>query len=410
MKIVYFIIAYGSEYISNDVHEELGLRMREQGHEFVALTLTNKGDAPLQRTESANGIPIYKIKVGGSSRGLAQRLLHYNNFFAVLHGYERFLREYPNADIIHAEAAYPLGAIAMLGTPKGGPRIIPNLQGADVLNYPQVDYGYGRYRIPRLLLRRTFARAAAVRCNSELTRDVVIRDYGCPSHKAAVILRNIGAWSFLPASTDVVAYRAAARSRVAQLHPQLHDRTFILSMSRLHPFKGIEYLIEALALDESQSKILMVAGPGRSTEHFGDYAAFLQRKVNELRVADRVLFTGEIANADSRDYLAAADVVAVSSVVDALNKVVLEAAAVGTPTLLTTTTGAADYVAQAGIGLAVPPQSGPALAAGLARLLASDIPQQAMQRGPAWAEQFRSAPIADNLLRLYEGVIGRSFH
>jgi glycosyltransferase involved in cell wall biosynthesis len=447
VKIVYFIIAYGPEFISNEVHEELGLRMRARGHEFVALTLTGADPHPaspveggvreaspvgggvreaspagggvggLQRSESQNGIPIYKIRVGGHQQRLAQTVLHYNNFFAVLDGYKRFLREYPRADIIHAEAAYPLGAIATLGTPRDGPLIVPNLQGADVLNYPEVDYGYGRYRAARYLLRRTFAAAAAVRCNSPMMRDFIIRAYGCAPGKAKVILRNIGSWSFLPPGTDLPDYRAASRAALEQQYPQLKGRPFILSISRLHPFKGIEYLLEALNLagkgvNQStiynlQSAILMVAGPGRSTAHFGDYATFLQRKAVELGIAERVIFSGEIPYTQSRDYLAAADVVAISSVVDALNKVALEAAAVGSPTLLTASTGAAPYVEQEGIGVVVPPRNAAALATGLNQALASDISLAAMSRGPAWAEQFRSAPIADRLLELYEEALGR---
>ncbi len=439
MKIVYFIIAYGPEFISNEVHEELGLRMRERGHEFVALTLTGSDPLPtspgrggikeasakgggvsgLQRSESQNGIPIYKIRVGGHQQRLAQALFHYNNFFAVLAGYKRFLREYGRPDIVHAEAAYPLGAIATLGTPTGGPRIIPNLQGADVLNYPDVDYGYGRYRAARYLLRRTFTAAAMVRCNSAMMRDVIISDYGCAPAKAKVILRNIGSWSFLPPGTDLPTYRAACRAKLEQEYPQLKGRPFILSISRLHPFKGIEYLLEALAdynPEESDSHspftiyhsplpFLMIAGPGRSTAHFGDYAALLKRKAAELGVAERVIFTGEIPYIQSRDYLAAADVVAISSVVDALNKVALEAAAVGTPTLLTSSTGAAAYIEREGIGIAVPPRSGPALADGLRQTLTANISLRAMQRGPAWAEQFRSVTIADQLLELYEEAL-----
>ena len=442
MKIVYFIIAYGPEFISNEVHEELGLRMRERGHEFVALTLTGSDPLPaspsgggakeasptgggvnrLQRSESQNGIPIYKIRVGGHQQRLAQTVLHYNNFFAVLDGYKHFLRDYGRPDIVHAEAAYPLGAIATLGTSAGGPRIIPNLQGADVLNYPDVDYGYGRYRAARYLLRRTFASAAMVRCNSAMMRDLIISAYGCAPAKAKVILRNIGSWSFLPANTDLPAYRIACRAKLEQDYPQLQGHPFILSISRLHPFKGIEYLLEALALykpDEAEGGInpalttashsalpvLIIAGPGRSTAHFGDYAALLKRKAAELGIADRVIFTGEIPYTQSRDYLAAADVVAISSVVDALNKVALEAAAVGTPTLLTSTTGAAPYVEQEGLGIVVPPRSSPALADGLRQALAADISLRAMQRGPAWAEQFRSVPIADQLLEMYEEAL-----
>ncbi len=427
MKIVYFIIAYGPEFISNEVHEELGLRMRERGHEFVALTLTGRGSDQqrrgglLLRSESQNGVPIYKIVIGGDPRRakLADAILHYNNFFTVLAGYKQFLREYGRPDIMHVEAAYPLGAIAALGTPAGGPAIIPNLQGADVLNYPQVDYGYGRWRLPRLLLRRTFARAALVRCNSALTRDLIVQEYGCPPAKTAVVLRNIGAWSYPPADQPLAEYKVAARARLEQQFPQLVGKRFILSISRLHPFKGIEYLLDAIARLSPVSSpqagaatpsaavgevlpMLMIAGPGRSTAHFGDYGAYLRAYAERCGVAEQVIFTGEIQYTQSRDYLAAADAVAISSVVDALNKVALEAAAVATPVVLTTTTGAAELIAEHGCGLAVAPESGVALAAGLREVLRDRFDRVGLlTRGPAFAEQFRSVPIADQLLELY---------
>lgn len=446
MKIVYFIIAYGPEFISNEVHEELGLRMRAQGHDFTALTLTSaaphpilprkgggenrelafstRGEGKLLFSESSNGVPIYKIVVGGDPRRakVADRLLHYNNFFSVRSGYRQFLREVGPPDIMHVEAAYPLGAIAAL-TPtlsqmgRENMVIIPNLQGADVMNYPAVDYGYGRWPLPRLLLRRTFARAAMVRCNSELTRNLIIREYGCAPDKATVILRNIGAWSYPPADISLSDYKQQARARLDEQFPQLRGQNFILSLSRLHPFKGIEYLIEALAqLSPSPAKgdgrvggsVLVIAGPNRATPQFGDYGAFLRRTAERLGVADRVILTGEVPYTQSRDWLAAADVVAIPSVVDALNKVALEAAAVGTPSLLTTTTGAADLVAAAGCGVAVLPQSADALAGGLRQVLAGFDREGLLLRGPAFAEPFRSAPIADQLLKLYEEALKRS--
>jgi len=419
VKIVYFIIAYGPEFISNEVHEELGLRMRERGHEFVALTLTGRGSdqqrrAGLLRSESQNGVPIYKIVIGGDPRRakLADAILHYNNFFTVLAGYKQFLHEYGRPDIMHVEAAYPLGAIAVLGTPTGGPAIIPNLQGADVLNYPQVDYGYGRWRLPRMLLRRTFARAALVRCNSALTRDLIVQEYGCAPAKAAVVLRNIGAWSYPPTDQPLADYKLAARARLEQQFPQLVGKRLILSISRLHPFKGIEYLLDAIARLSPGSSfsaeaggvlpMLMIAGPGRSTAHFGDYGAYLRAYAERCGIAEQVIFSGEIQYTQSRDYLAAADAVAISSVVDALNKVALEAAAVATPVVLTTTTGAAELIAEHGCGLAVAPESGAALAAGLREVLSDRFDRLGLlTRGPAFAEQFRSVPIADQLLELY---------
>jgi glycosyltransferase involved in cell wall biosynthesis len=181
----------------------------------------------------------------------------------------------------------------------------------------------------------------------------------------------------------------------------------VVSLNRLHPFKGIVDLVEAVPHVQRagiQPQALII-GPNRTTPRFGDYGAHMRRRAEELGVADAVLFTGAVPHEQTLGYLAAADAVVVPSVAESFSRVVVEAAAAGTPAVVTRTTGVSDYVAQASCGLVVEPRDPASLGAALARLLGDrELWCALAARCPAFAEGFRSQKIADELLDLYREV------
>jgi len=150
----------------------------------------------------------------------------------------------------------------------------------------------------------------------------------------------------------------------------------------------------------------LIAGPNRTTPQFGDYGAYLVQLADQLGVADHVRFLGPVAHEEVRTYMAAVDVVVVPSVVEALNRVAIEAAAVGTPSVVTYSTGITDYILEHGCGLIVEPQSAQSIAAALRIALTdSDRARHMGEHGPAMAAAFRSKVIADELLTAYRKVI-----
>ena len=110
-------------------------------------------------------------------------------------------------------------------------------------------------------------------------------------------------------------------------------------------------------------------GPSRSTENYGDYREFLQQRADAAGVGGHLVFTGQVPHPEVSHHLAGADVVASPSVVEALHRVALEAAAVGTPSVVTETTGAASYLSPHDACMAVPPRSPQAIADAIIRLL-----------------------------------------
>jgi glycosyltransferase involved in cell wall biosynthesis len=199
---------------------------------------------------------------------------------------------------------------------------------------------------------------------------------------------------------------------VAQQHVLDLSRPLVVSLNRLHPFKGIAYLLDALPYLRRRgiAPQVLIVGPNRSTPRFGDYGTFLRARAEAVGAAADVHFTGGIAHAEAITYLAAADVAVVPSVAESFSRVVVEAAAVGTPAVVTRTTGVSDYVAAHGAGRVVDPRSGASIAEALEELLTNRETWAACSRSAAaMAPAFSSARIAVDLLRLYQPFLGPHF-
>lgn len=406
MRITYLISRYGSGAISNRPHAELLAEWQKLGAEVSVLTLSAGDDPP--GSTVVDGVPVQRLPADRGSldralKPLSATALHYRYFLPLLPRYALALPQH-RPDIIHVEGAYPHGVIAALAAPN-----IPialTLQGADVMSEPAYDYGYGRFARVRAMLRWAFERSALVRGDSVQIRDLAVR-LGCPPEKAIAIPYNITWGNYLPAGTEA-AFRAEARQQIAAKLGIAPDAPLVLSLGRLHPFKGVEYLIRAVpailqAVPDAQ---IIVGGPSRQTPRFGDYGAYLANLAAELGVAHAVHFIGAVPYDDARAYFAAADVLVIPSVVEAFNRVLVEAAAVGTPAVVTSTTGVADYAGAAGSAIVVPPEAAEPIAMGVVTILTDRAAAAAMQeRALRFAQDFTPRTMAEQILDQYRHVL-----
>jgi glycosyltransferase involved in cell wall biosynthesis len=419
MRILYTIMAYGPQIIASEVHSELGREFRAAGHSFAVLSLDDYsagGEAGAALFEGEAGIvPLYKLNFGNSgwrrfSRKLVGRLFKYAFFIELVLGLWRFLRAHQNDfDLAHVEAAYPLGAAWAIAGWLAGSKLpfVLNLQGADVMSLPRYDYGYGRFWLPRRLLRFAFKRCAGVRANSERTADLAIQ-HGADPARVQVIYRNISDQIYPTPEIDLTANKQTQAQMLRQRHDLLPG-PIVLALSRLHPFKGLDFLVQAVPILRQQwpDINILICGPSRRTPQFGDYRVYLEKMAQKLGVAENIVFTGKIDFAQSAAYQAGADLLVVPSVVEALNKVVIEAAAVGTPSVITETTGIALPAVRDAVGLSVKASDPASLAEGIAALLSDPGRREQMsRRGPAWAKDFSSAAIASRLLDFYRTALG----
>jgi glycosyltransferase involved in cell wall biosynthesis len=406
MKITFLIARYGASAISTRPHIELLAAWRAMGADVSVLTLAGGDDPP--GTELLEGVPVQRLPVDGRApdrllKPLGQALFHYRYFLTLLPRYRLALRQH-QPDLLHVEAAYPHGVVAALAAPK-----VPlalTLQGADVMNEPAYDYGYGRYASVRRMLSWVFGRAALVRGDSEQIRDLAVR-LGCHPAKATAVPYNITWASYLPPGADMAEFRAAARREIAERHGIATGAPLILSLGRLHPFKGVEYLVRAapaILAAQPEARIL-IGGPSRSTARFGDYGDYLRRIAAELQVEQALIFAGPIAHDQTKRYYAAADLLVIPSVVEAFNRVLVEAAAVGTPAVVTATTGVADYAGRAASALVVAPESAEAIALAAVRLLEDRVLHARMSHAAIeFARDFSPQQIGRRLLDQYQGI------
>lgn len=123
----------------------------------------------------------------------------------------------------------------------------------------------------------------------------------------------------------------------------------VLYVGRLAPEKGWAALLEAMGILNSgrSDLILVIVGSGKDKRK-------MERAVEQMRLADRVLPTGWQPYAELPRYYAAADVCVVPSHHEGFGRSILEAQAAGRPVVATETAGATDLIRHERTGILVP--------------------------------------------------------
>jgi glycosyltransferase involved in cell wall biosynthesis len=203
----------------------------------------------------------------------------------------------------------------------------------------------------------------------------------------------------IPYGIDTGQFQYCSPGSVARLRQQYGDRV-VLAVGRLVYYKGFEYLIRAMK--DVRGKLVLV-GDGPLRGH-------LENLASQLGVTEKVVFAGEIHNANVVPYYHATDIFALPSVArsEAFGIVQIEAMAAGLPVVNTSLDSGVPFVSvHKETGLTVPPADVPALADALNRLLDDvDLRKSLGQAGRLRAQQeFNSKTMASRTLRLYQTVI-----
>ena len=127
--------------------------------------------------------------------------------------------------------------------------------------------------------------------------------------------------------TDLFRPDAAARARVRQALGFAEDLRVVVSASRLHPQKGLDLGLDAFARLAGRRADLRYLIVGEGPE-----SRALQRRADDLGVADRVHFAGGVRREEVAGYLNAADVMSFTTTRAEGNPLnVLEALSAGLP-------------------------------------------------------------------------------
>lgn len=133
-------------------------------------------------------------------------------------------------------------------------------------------------------------------------------------------------------------------------------RPVILFLGRIHWKKGLDRLLDALAL--VPDAVLLVVGNDED-----DYGSRLRMRWSDPALAGRVFITGPAFGAQKRALYRRAALFALASYSENFGNTVLEAMAEGCPVVVTPEVGAAAIVAEARAGIVAPGEAGPFSAA-----------------------------------------------
>lgn len=412
MKILYAIVGYGEEHLGYEMHRELAQAIIARGHSYTILALAHaKHMRHRQALAIEDGIPIYRVICAGRKHldainRIATPLFKFPWFLTSLWRIGMFLRAHHDYDLIIAESAFPMGGMIYLATRLVRLPYIEYVNGADFIANPAANYGYARFAFARALARAGYRAARLVRAESPYGARMAI-ELGCPPEKMTLVQRNIGECCFLPRAVDVENFRRAAREKI-RARFNLNAPNLIVTVGRLLPIKGFDDLIRALPqiIARAGDTQILLLGPNRNDTKFGNYQTYLEKLARELNVADRITFAGPVPYDAVREFLAAADVVAVPSVQDSGNKLVMEAAAVATPFVSTWTAGNAQWAPEWNCGIIVDPRSPEQLANALTPVLTHrEMARQMGANGLKFAEQFSASQVAERTIALCQAAL-----
>lgn len=173
-------------------------------------------------------------------------------------------------------------------------------------------------------------------------------------------------------------------------------KTVLLALSRLHPKKGLDTLVQAMK--DLPDCVLWLAGDGPMRETLQSHAA--QRGVTE-----RVKFLGW--RTDRGALLRAADICVLPSRYEPFGTVMLEAWACGTPLVAAAAAGPAAFVQNGENGLLVPINDPKALAQAIRQLRDDPALRARLAQGglASYQAQFTRPAVTARLLEVYRQIL-----
>ncbi len=296
---------------------------------------------------------------------------------------ERFLiREHKrhHFDIIHSHLAYPNGYIATKLKKRLAVPVIITSHGGDI--FP------GRRYRKRLITRKRMCWAlenadAATAVSSGLKN--IIDELTLNKANSFVIPNGVD----MPGDAPGEMPKTCAKVR---------DKDFMLTLGRLHRYKGLDVLLNAVELLTEQGTdipLLVIAGDGKEM-------ANLQRQAADLDLDDKVVFSGAVFGDEKHWLLRNCKFFLQPSKAEGMPLTVLEAMAYGKAVIGTKIGGIIELVKDDENGFLVEPSDSVALSKAISILLTTNKVLQMQQQAKAFACRMTWPIIADRYLELFE--------
>ncbi|MEY4371660.1 MAG: glycosyltransferase MshA [Actinomycetota bacterium] len=237
--------------------------------------------------------------------------------------------------------------------------------------------------------------AICVSCTEEERQ---FRDlYGNPKGRVEIVAPGVEHAFFTPGD------RRGARQALC-----LDDRPVLLFVGRIQPLKGLDIAVQALA-ELRRPDALLVAVGGASGQDGDDEVQRIAALIDELGVAEQVIFVPPQQHHILSTYYRAADVVLVPSRSESFGLVALEAGACGVPVVANAVGGLLTLVDHADTGFLVPDRAPDLFASHVRWLL--DHPDEARhmgERAALRARRYTWGLAAARLRRMYADLRANS--
>lgn len=244
-------------------------------------------------------------------------------------------------DLINAHAPVPflpdLAALAsdrkkLIFTYHGGSMVKKN----SLFNIPIFIYEH-------FFLKFTLAKAGLIICSSDFIRNGFLKKY---SHKSITInpgVDKLGKFNKIKSHTKVM---------------------FIAGLTRAEKYKGLTFLMRALAIVKKNIKNVRLTVVGE-----GDAVPMYKKLARNLRIEKRVVFTGALFGEKLKQVFRQSDVLVLPSSKESFGMVLIEAMAQGTPVIGTKVGGMPDIISDGHDGFLVRPENIKELSESIVKIL-----------------------------------------
>jgi glycosyltransferase involved in cell wall biosynthesis len=304
---------------------------------------------------------------------------------------ELFRRLYSQTppDIIHLHAPYPVGELAWL-VGSWLPRFAKNRPKTVITYHSDIIKQKKLLRFYAPILRRVLKRV-----------DRVIPTSATYILSSPFLARVPEKCTTIPLGVEVARFLQPDEIKVTRIKEQFPEKIGLF-VGRLRYYKSLNYLIEAMLEVEPTAKLLII-GVGQMEQKW-------KNLTESLGLAERVIFLGEVSDAEKAAYYAACDVFVLPSAErsEAFGAVLVEAMASGKPVISTELGTGTSWVNQHGeTGLVVPPRDPHALATALNTILSDpELAAKFGQHGRNRAlHHFNQTLILDQIEELYQTLM-----
>jgi glycosyltransferase involved in cell wall biosynthesis len=280
-----------------------------------------------------------------------------------------------------------------------GPLLTKSLRGRPLVTHfhgPWAREHLGGAKSPtahakRLVERAVYTRSKELIVLSDAFRRILLEDYGVTPWHLHVV----------PPGVDVQAFNPGTPGEARRALELSTSSWIAFTARRLVPRMGIDVLLQAWqSFARGRDDVLLfVAGEGPEREP-------LEKRVDQLGIANSVRFTGRLTEDELVAHYQAADVCVVPSLaLEGFGLVLLEALACGTPVIGTDVDGLGETLTRLEPDLVVPGGNPDALAERLASAHTARLPLPDAARCRSFAQSFSWGTVAEKHEQIYERAV-----